>query len=220
MPWWCRAWCELRCPCLYWTRRTEVGRPESGRFRLVCQTLRGWLRSDVMAHDRSAVPFAGCPSLLWSRCALPASVTFGEVLERLTRGGDGARDIASSVDPIDPHDALCPVEEAVRHTSWHPCGVAGDQIERLLPDLRHGLALNDEDGLLDVVAVEGKAGPGCELRLAGRDPVGLAVPPAEIRDGDDTVAAVEGLDLVGSDQQAGREWMVRHESPPGLCLWP
>ena len=52
--------------------------------------------------------------------------------------------------------------------------------------------------------------PTCELGLPGRDVVGLAVPLADVGDGDDAVAAVEGLDLVGADEQVGGggAWLI------------
>src|SRR3954466_10017273 len=125
-----------------------------------------------------------------------AAVAVGQVLEGLTGGGDGARDVAAPVDPVDRHRALAAVAEAVRDAGRHPGGLAGDQVELVVTDDCGGLALVDEDALLDVVRVQRDAGAWREHGHPGGDLVGLTVPLAVERDGHDAVAAVEALDLL------------------------
>ena len=96
----------------------------------------------------------------------------------------------------------------MREAGRNPGGLAGNQVEPLLADLGDGLSLEDEDGLLDVVAVQRQPGARSELRLPGGDRVGLAVPAPDVGDGDDPVAAVERLDLVRADEQGRGEWLV------------
>src|SRR4051794_31552093 len=163
-----------------------------------------------------------------------AAVAVGQVLEGLTGGGDGARDVAAPVDPVDRHRALAAVAEAVRDARRHPGGLTGDEVELVVAHDRGGLALVDEDGLLHVVRVQRDAGAGREDGHAGRHLVRIAVPLADERHGDDAVAAVEGLDVGGAQDHRRRGglgglgcgahadssavWLT--SSAPGVFTWP
>ena len=86
---------------------------------------------------------------------------------------------------------------------------------RGLTDLGDGLALEDEDRLLDVVAVQWQAGAGLELGLPRGDVVGVAVPLTDVWDGHHPVASVERDNGLRSDQQVGWQRLVRHGWSPG-----
>src|SRR3954464_11328169 len=157
-----------------------------------------------------------------------ATILVRQVLEGLASGGDRRGDVAPAVDPVDGHRALAAVAEAVRDAGRHPGGLPGDQVELVVTDHGGGLALVDEDALLDVVRVQRDAGAGREHGHPGGDLVGLTVPLADERDGHDAVAAVEALDLLQAQDHGRRDGLAHGDSSvawvtsssPGVLTWP